>query len=481
MKPSRRSGAIVLGALSIGIASLLVWGLGQDPTPPWQRLPDGSQIRVLGTTYGTKHRIVEGQTWQRLLLPIWPQVTPPMAVTRSGVFPVPLSGGVLPITSRTTLLGGLSQEYETPKPRLVVWLRYRDAQNRWGGRLFRGEDEHGCPCFCNSLQSPDYGDGGSRIALEFNTLPRHSSTLRLRPVDQSLAALTYPPFSVPLPNLGPQPVWQPQPLPQPAQNGPFKARMLGWVPRQLVPMAEFAVGSGGKADLGWEPVTLTVSDATGNALTSFREQQYQPDPRRFQFLGLCTRETAWKLHTEFAPAPRPRPAGRPDRNWSPAPAAAPSWRWIAKIRSPRAERAMIGGPYLRRPELMMEIVTAAVAGPASDPGWGTGPLRCAAVRVRLSDTRETVRLTLVRVTDERGRSTVPTWQESPLEKQWDSNLPRPSQLFRPGTQERNFVLPALPNAKTLRLEFVAHRVVPVDFLVVPPSLVSFAIKPSEDK
>jgi hypothetical protein len=216
-------------------------------------------------------------------------------------------------------------------------------------------------------------------------------------------------------------------------------------------------------------VTLTVSDPTGNSRTNLREHEYEPDPRRLGFLGLCNREPAWKLHAEFAPTLPARPAAtRPDPNWSPAPKAAPSWHWSATLQSPAPNRPTANGPRLAHPDLQLELLAAATPGPVSAEVWGANRLRCPAVRVRLAGSRETLRLTLARVTDERGRSAVPQWQESPLELQWDLSLPRPSHLFRAGTTERNFVLPALPDARTLKLEFVAHRVRTADFLITPP-------------
>lgn len=467
MKPPRRSGALLLGAVTLGVLGVLAWGLLQDPTESWQRLPDGSRFRILGVTYGTGHRVVEGQVWQRLLLPLLPQRTPVPRPLLTGGFRVPASGMAIPISSRTGMFGGVERWFTTPKPSLIVWVRYRDARFHLGMRDFDGADEHSCRFPCENHWFPDFNTGEVLELLEFTSFSRRSPTLRLRLDDPLLPWADRPTFTVQIPPPGPQPTWQAHPLPARAQRGPLTVSLTRWEPRRPIPTAEFEVRSGGKLTLGWEPVTLTVSDATGNSRTSPRFQQYEADPRRFGFLGLCFREAAWKLHTEFVPALPARPTGI-DPNWSPAPKAPPSWRWTAQIPAPRAGGRTVGGPKLERPELELELLGAAMPGtvPASD--WGLGRLRCPAVRVRLNRAKERFRLTLVRVSDEKGRSAVPMWQESPMERRWDFTLPRPSHLFGPDFQERSFVLPELPGARTLKLEFVAHRVVPLEFLVAPP-------------
>jgi hypothetical protein len=455
MKLPRRSGILALASVTAAVLGLLVWGLLQDPAGPWQRLPDGSSARVLGVSYGTEHRASSGRVWQLLLQAL--HLAEISTTTRS-------NNGFPALQSSTSITASRSLRLSSNRPLLAVWLECRTQAAGGGLRTFECVDEHGCRYPGELLWNGDTVE-----VLLFENFPRRSPTARVRLIDPYLPEAKRPTLSVTLPDPKPAPAWTARPLPQPVTSGPLTLALTGWTPRRPIPTAEFEVRERGKPTTGWEPVTLTVSDSTGNSHTSLREHEYEPDPRRLGFPGLCRREPAWKLHAEFAPTLPSRPAAnRLDSNWSPAPKAAPSWRWSATLQPPAPNRPTTTGPRLARPELGLELLAAASPGPVSTDAWGANRLRCSAVRVRMTGNPETLRLTLARVTDERGRSAVPQWQESPLELQWDLALPRPSHLFRPGTTERNFVLPDLPGARTLKLEFVAHRVRTADFLVAPP-------------
>lgn len=444
----------------LGALGLLAWGLLQDPAGPWQRLPDGTEVRVLGVSYGTEHHVRSGRVWQLLL-----QGLHLGELSRSS-----RSDGRPPLRSSAYWTGGRSLSFEVAKPLLAVWLECRARGANPGPRSFDCVDEHGCRFPGELLWDQDYASGKTVEVLLLGNFPRRSTTARVRLLDPYLADAQRPTLPVALPTRPSAPAWTARPLPQAVTQGPLTFALTGWSPRRPIPTAEFEVREHGRPTMGWEPVTLTVSDPTGNSHTTLREQEYEPDPHRLGFLGLCHREPAWKLHAEFAPTlPRRPAAGRPAPSWSPAPKAAPTWRWTATIPAPAPNRPVRSGPRLTRPDLQLQVVAAANAGAVAPDTWGANRLRCPAVRVRIADCPEALRLTLARVTDERGRAAVPQWQESPLELQWDLALPRPSHLFRPGTTERNFVLPDLRGARTLKLEFVAHSVHTADFLVAPPS------------
>jgi hypothetical protein len=330
------------------------------------------------------------------------------------------------------------------------------------------EDEHGCRFPATNLWLKSYPDVGTLDVVQLDAFPRRGSAFRLVPRDPALRLDPPAGLTVRAPDSGKPHEWTPEAIPQTRSQGDCRFRFLGWTGGRLNPIARFEVQRNGRLTRAWEPITVTASDATGNSITTTRELEPQPDPTRILFKGLCRAEPAWKLHVEFAPALPSLPATHADPDWLPAPAAPPSWTWKARIPAPQAGRQFLHGIRHTRPELQLEIVSAAQKGAYSDHERDQRPLRCPSVLVRMSGTREPVRLTLVRVTDERGRSAVPRWQEKPLLLQADPFRPRPSQLFRPGTEERTFVLPELPGARRLNLEFVAHGVVPVDFLVQPP-------------
>lgn len=465
MKLPRKSGALVLGVVTIGIGTLLAWGLLQDPAGPWQRLRNGASVRVVGVTYGTAHRVVEGQIWQRLLQPLFParRQTDSFMVGTEGPKPNRKADRPTFPTSVPGYFGGSLDQWDQTHPELLVWTRHHNPATTWSAPHFDALDEHGCrfPGMNQWFTSAPYHDG--LVTTRLAAFPRRGRAFRLVPrnpehLSPGLAGLT-----VRAPDLGPPQSWTPQPVPQTQSAGDLAFRFVGWKGGRANPIAQFAVSQRGAPTRDWEPVTLTASDATGNSVTTTRDLEVQPDPTRIIFRGLCRYEPAWKLHVEFAPTFRTKPGE------SPAPQPAPTWRWTPTIPAPRQQRRFISGVRFSQPGLGLEVVSAAPVGVANDSHRDRSPLRCSTVSVRMKDAKEPVRVTLVRATDEKGRSAVPQWQSKPLEMQWDPFRPRPSHLFRPGDEARTFVLPELPGAKTLKLEFVVHRAVSVDFLVAPPA------------
>lgn len=472
MKLPRKSGALTLGLVSAATAVLLLWALQQDPGAPWRRLSDGTTVRVAGVTYGTQHRITEGVVWQQLLQPLLPVRSPIRMRVPPAKIPI-YRQGVLSLTTPPSSVqgyfGAWRSEWETPAPELLIWLRHRATTRQWATPYFDVEDEHGCRFPATNLWLRSYPEAGTLDVVQLDAFPRRGSPFHLVPRNPAVRLDPPAGLTVRAPDLGKPHDWTPEVTPQTRSHGDLSFRFLGWIGGRLNPIAHFEVRRNGGLTRAWEPITVTASDATGNSVTTTRELEPQPDPTRIIFQGLCREEPAWKLRVEFAPALPPLPrANPPAPDWSPAPKAPPSWTWKTRIPAPGSGRQFIRGTRLTRPELQLEVVSAAQKGAFSDNERDKRPLRCPSVLVRMSGTREPVRLTLVRVTDERGRSAVPQWQEKPLLLQADPFRPRPSHLFRPVTEERTFVLPDLPGARTLELEFVAHRVVPVDFLVQPP-------------
>ena len=474
MKLPRRSGALALGAASIGALTLLAWGLVQDPAEPWQQLTDGSRVRIVGVAYGARQRVVEGQVWQRLLQPLLPE-RPPMLVTdiagwddlrdRTGSMRPSLPSSV------PGLLGGWRDqwEWELASLELVVWVRHRGFGSTWISPYFDLEDEHGCRFrgLAQWLHGNQPREG--LAAFHFAAFPRRGGTVRL--VSRVRRQQTGRPdaLMVRSPQFGPLSNWTPGALPQLRSGENLTFTLAGWVSGRANPIARFKVHDRTGPDVNWEPVSLTASDATGNSITTTRDLEVQPDSSRLIFRGLCRAEPAWKLRVLFVPSFPPRPtASQPAVHWSPAPTATPSWTWTTRIPAAVRGTKFVDGARLSRPELDLEVISVAQPGAPSDDPRDKRPIRSPSVLVHMSRMNDPVRLTLVRVTDERGRSAVPMWQESPLQMPWYHYRPRPSHLFQPGSEQRTFVLPPLPGARSLKLEFVAHRAVPVEFTVAPP-------------
>ena len=462
-----------MGGVILGIGSLLAWGLLQDPAEPWRRLSDGSRVRVVGVNYGRSHRVVEGRVWQRLLQPLLPE-RPPVRVTHVAGWDglQNKAGAVHPgiPSSAPGFFGGWRNRWDLPAPELIVWVRQQHSASNWLAPHFDLEDEHGCRFravnqHLGNLPSPE-----ELIAIRLRAFPRRGRTVRLVSRVPNQRARISSALTVRAPDLPAAPGWSPEPLPQTRHHGGVDFTLARWISGRANPIAQFDVRRRGGSSADWEPVSLTVSDATGNSVTTTRDLEFQPDLTRIIFRGFCREEPVWKLRVLFAPSIPARPTtSRPSANWSPAPKASASWSWTARIPAPLPGRRFIQNTRLSRPDLQLEVINVAQAGAPSNDSRDKRPLRCPTAQVRMSGVKEPVRLTLVRVTDERGRSAVPTWQEDPLQFQWDLNRPRPTQLFGSGTEERTFVLPELPGARSLKLELVAHRAIPVEYLVAPPS------------
>src|SRR5438105_4710792 len=69
MRSSRRAVAASLAALTIALAAAL-WLSLQEPSGPKQRLPDGSELELVGVPSGTTPELRFGNSWQRRALPL---------------------------------------------------------------------------------------------------------------------------------------------------------------------------------------------------------------------------------------------------------------------------------------------------------------------------------------------------------------------------------------------------------------------------
>src|SRR5438128_171120 len=106
---------------ALGVAAAVVVGLGAAamsvrPRQPVLRLRNGAELRLVGVSYGTEHRVLEGNGWQRLALRILP---PASSTPRPAAAPPYL----LNIWQEPGRLGGSALGATTPEERLVVWLR----------------------------------------------------------------------------------------------------------------------------------------------------------------------------------------------------------------------------------------------------------------------------------------------------------------------------------------------------------------------
>ena len=288
------------GLAIVGIlAPLALYWLFGEPAPlQSSSAPDGSRLALLGWTFGSQHEFFPGPRWQSLA---WPLVPPAQRVA------LPMS----------------RYERNNPPPRsLVLWMQRTPPVAGFLGPSARrtAVDDHGCELTVgdNGDYAGEVGGALSRVLEPWaiDRFPRRGSTFRVRNYELDRAgrpALALE-LSVPNPDTGPHPSWQPEPLPTSrTQNGvtfalvSFRTGLRQFPAKGPVPPGEeawsratFRITRGGRSAPAWHARGLAFSDATGN---SWEPSRYVTDlagaERDIEIpVGLCDREP-YRLRTRF--------------------------------------------------------------------------------------------------------------------------------------------------------------------------------------
>lgn len=435
-------------ALLVGVLVAAVGFLGQEPPPlAVARLPNGTELRLEAVTYGPKHSFVRGRYWQRLLAPI-----------------------LSPEWQRR--IGAAVFTYRSPNPpALVFWTSGSGAVALpWAYTPAGAIDEHGCD-LTSPIYPQDLGLGGFEKVLRASPLPaypRRGDRVQLRIyMEKGERLIPIVAFVVPNPDPGPHPTWSAQPLPIVERDGdlaftltaleygakpPSALRMARW--EGVCTRMSFRITEQGQPTQQWEPIAVTVSDATGNTMVPVQKARYQSGGEaHLAFYGnLCPRETAWKLRVEFA-----RTAG-----------FTPADLWTVR-RVPVPRRGHVGRPVTVTTPRGLTLTLKLRSGDQSPELFS--------LPVEIVTAVDGVRVALVKATDEQGRGIVPVGGRSP------SFLP--SQQEMPGQQVevvspsasgisaeevfrgRYYQLRLPPRAKRLDLTFAVTKSRFAEFVVQP--------------
>jgi hypothetical protein len=387
--------AIVLTAV---ILAATVWALSREPPLLGiGRLPDGTELRLEAVTVGPRHCLIRGRYWQRLLAPL----LPPSLRGQSGATVCTYRGG---------------------RPGAVVfwttWDRSSPATD-WDRAVAFNEGGEETEATARAFYESVPPRGEKVRGWVVPAFPRRGGKLGLRiyahhqrdPVAE---------FVVPNPAPGPYPVWTASPLPATASDGPLAFALTelqcgDQAPRRLPPSyhergwthAAFRVSENGHPTDRWEPVRVCIMDATGNSLApqfpwaEFRSRQH--GETHLRFLGNLPRgEATWKLRAEFVPI----------RGF------APGELWTVRgVTIPRGHRDGQAGSTARWYGRPLHLRVRAMARP-----WRQGSID---VDTRMEPLVEGLRVAMVRATDDRGRSCLPSGRE------WIDFLPSPDEAPRP--------------------------------------------------
>lgn len=289
-------GIVIALILAIGLVMLPALRTPTLPLPPPVKLPDGSTVRIVKVSYGTKHfgPDVWWHSWARRL---------PRAAQDWIELPVALV-------------------MKTHEPSLAVWwsCENRFDDTRWG-HGYGIEDEGGAEmpaAFGNNMRHSMSSSGGPYLCGgAFAVFPRRGSMVTLHsyyraPTGRNLLAAS---FKIPNPVPHKYPEWQPQSLPAIATNGDVKIecqRLLVGVTRDDPPgvsrvgdwhyaRADFRVVEKDEASERWLPTSIEQSDATGNFLPQYFSRQGVRAGEAYLTWGhfLWPNESAWKIRVAF--------------------------------------------------------------------------------------------------------------------------------------------------------------------------------------
>jgi hypothetical protein len=271
-------------------------------------LPDGTVVRIMGVTYGTKHFL--GRPLAR--------------------FVAHVPAGVQVVLKR--LLGSqavLQASTTTFEPRLIVWLGHttNNATALAGSGYINAflSDSSG---FLSGDNASVYGWWSNPQDLQFQVFPRRDPVLVLYFFDHSATGGVTMCGSLPFANpfRGKFPQWQPEPLPATRRAGDVAVTLDKLSTGHDQNITQKSLQDGGRAiefttnrvdgqnrtvcaihlhalagtNEVWQVASEEVSDATGNRARNTSIGWGSSEDGYFTFApGLWTNEPAWKLHCEI--------------------------------------------------------------------------------------------------------------------------------------------------------------------------------------
>jgi hypothetical protein len=253
------------------------------------------------------------------------------------------------------------------------------------------------------------------------------------------------------------PAWSPQPYPITVESADAKFTLVSLNHRTSPTcpfdesVATFRYGDGANPREEWWPERFLVSDATGNTLETVNRDY--TDNRHAAFDSLCRRERAWKLRVRFA---RGRPRATPaEFLWT-----------VSNLPAPRRDTLIEPDQVVTRNGITLRLLRISGGGTVT---WSSGGRGCSEkpyLDIQAASRRSGYQLTLVRMTDERGRDLLPrtlhrfSWRDLTF-------LATCSHVCDAGDEEQEFELEYPPSTRRLNLTFAVHPTRTVQFLARP--------------
>ena len=418
--------ASILIITLMGFGAYVLWRLPSTP-PQVQRLPDGRVARLEAVTYGEKSTVTIGPF---------------------GLIRVKSDSGTVsasdPLAFYFSLSDGKWQSY------LGTHDIALDEHGRWMDMGRRGRSVSSDQSFLGVEFKRDVK------IVQLPVFPRRGRKVILRLYDEKEGGKIAE-FSAPNPTPGPHPNWTPESFPITRREDDLvfsltKLNLNMNYDEKSLPnyglnyQAYFVITRGNKSTREWAPVSVKISDATGNLISEelnspLSEFNYK-NGEVFIDLdhGICLDEV-WKLKVEFARIEHSHFA--PDEIWTIGGLKLPTANTIIRstentMRQGRRLRLIgIGGPGMRQWE----------------PGTASGG-QITEVRARISLPCEDFRLSLF-ARDNRGRKytgSVTGYTDLPSDKE----------------REFSFSFSDIqPGAKSLDLTFAIHKTRFAEFLAKP--------------
>jgi hypothetical protein len=272
----------VASVLVIGILAASIWWLRR---PQIITLSDGTKLTLLGVDYGKHHKFPKLST-----------------------------------TSQRMNGGGT---FDTTNDTLVVWIMSEHKANQWPNYQVLAYDKAGTACVTSqSSNSRQIKNGMEVMGVQLNAFPRRDSKIILRIMNygQRGQQVAKGQFIVSNPARGKSfPKWSPESLPDLQSDGDLDVTLTKLVADATSPynrgngipkndpinktvQLAFDLQQKGQSTTNWHPVSVETTDATGNYVKGWINQNYQNGQPTGYFYqpGLWPDEPAWKVRLEFS-------------------------------------------------------------------------------------------------------------------------------------------------------------------------------------
>jgi hypothetical protein len=350
---------------------------------------------------------------------------------------------------------------ESTNDTMVVWIEAETKPNQWPNYELLVYDTAGTACVSSWARDTSQIKNGVTIqGFRLDAYPRwdRKTILRIMSYGQRGPQATKGQFVISNPAHSPFSKWTPDPLPDTQSDGDLNVTLTRLAydasfnhgngvppkdPMNKAVLAAFHTEQNGVVVTNWQPVRITTSDATGNSIENNSWSNGRDDngdaTMTYQW-GLWPDESPWKLRVEMS-----RTSGfNNDEVWTVQnipvnPGRRQDlWNYGGRNQTDSAfAETTLDGIHLKLFSAMQFTDTAKGNG-QTEGGF----------RIHADPAPDGMRLTLVTVTDEQGR-TIQNWNPS-----WGGN-------------DYEFQLQNVRNAKSLNITLALHRSRFVEFTAKP--------------